>query len=248
VIAFGGRLALAFEHLGREQERAAVDGRLLQVLAERDHGLVDDPDPGPLPPGGLVRCGVDEHGRRTSRQQPLQRSLAEEVIGGDQHEQRLAGHRVFDGGQRRAVAICPLVGIHDPDPATPKATDNGRDQSGVVTDDDQDPLQPAGEQGPHGPLDQAHATQPKQDLGATPGDRLQPLGPTRGQHHPHPRQPRPRRIRLDLRPRGERGERISRELWCLSHAPTPLWQQGERRGNNARITGDPHRGKTAPKR
>ena len=132
------------------------------------------------------------------------------MVGGDQYEQRLAVDLVLDCGQRRAVAVCPPVGIHDPDPATPKATDNGRDQSGVVTDHDQDPLQPSGEQGPHDPLDQAQATEAEQGLGGTPGDRFQPLGPARGQHHPHPRQPRQRRIGLDLRPRGERGERISR--------------------------------------
>jgi hypothetical protein len=31
VVVLGGRLVLAAEHLGREQERAAVDGWLVQV-------------------------------------------------------------------------------------------------------------------------------------------------------------------------------------------------------------------------
>jgi hypothetical protein len=44
-----------------------------------------------------------------------------------------------------------------------------------MADDDQDPLQPGGEQGPDGPLDQAQATQAEQDLGGTAGDRFQPL-------------------------------------------------------------------------
>jgi hypothetical protein len=224
VVAFAGRLALAVEHLQGEQERAAVDPRLLQVLAERHDGLVHDPDPSPLRPGRPSGGGIDEHRRRTDGQQPLQPTLAKDMIGGDQHEQQLASHLALDSGQRRAVAIGPPVGIHDPDPVAPN-------QSGVVADHHQDPLQPGGEQGPHRPLDQAQPPQPEQRLGATPGDRCQPLRLARGQHHPHPRQPRPRRIGLNhLRPTGERGQRISRELRCFSHAPTPLWQQGERRG------------------
>ena len=180
---------------------------------------------------------------------PLQPALAENVIGGNQREQRLTLDLALDRSQRRAVAICPPVGIHDPDPAAPEATDDRRDRAGVVADHHQDPLQPSGEQGPHRPLDQAQPPQPEQRLGATPGDRCQPLGLARGQHHPHPRQPRPRRIGPDhLCPTGERGEPISRELRCLSHAPTPLWPQDERRGNSARITGDPRRGKTDPNR
>jgi hypothetical protein len=61
----------------------------------------------------------------------------------------------LDSGQRRTVAIRPSVGIHHPDPVASKAADDGRDRSGVVADHDQDPLQPRGEQRPHGPLDQA---------------------------------------------------------------------------------------------
>jgi hypothetical protein len=157
VVAVGGRLPLAAEHLEGEQERAAVDGRRLQVLAEGDHGPAHDPYPGPLPPGGPVGGGVDEHGRLTGPKQPMQRSLSEHVVGGDQHEQRLASHRALDRGQRRAVAVLPPVGVHGADPAAPKAADDGRDRPGVVADHDQDPLQPAGEEGPHGPLDQAQA-------------------------------------------------------------------------------------------
>jgi hypothetical protein len=134
VVAFGGRLALAAEHLGREQERAAVDRRLLQVLAERDDSLVHDPDPGPLRPGRLVGGGIDEYGRLPGRQQPLQPALAEDVIGGHQYEQRLTLELALDCGQRRAVAICPAVGVHDPDPAAAEAADDGRDRSGVVAD------------------------------------------------------------------------------------------------------------------
>jgi hypothetical protein len=130
------------------------------VLTEGDHGLVHDPHPGPLRPGGPVWCGVDQYGRLTGPKQPVQRSLSEHVIGGDQHKQRLASDRglALDYGERRAVAVRPPVGIHSPDPAAPKVADDGRDRSGVVADHDQDPLQPSGEQGPHGPLDQAQAT------------------------------------------------------------------------------------------
>jgi hypothetical protein len=74
----------------------------------------------------------------------VQRSLAEDVVGGDQHEQRLALNLALDCGQRRAVAVRPPVGVHTPDPAAPKAADDGRDRPGVVADHDQDPLQPAG--------------------------------------------------------------------------------------------------------
>jgi hypothetical protein len=91
----------------------------------------------------------------------VQRSLAEDVVGGDQHEQRLALNLVLDCGERRAVAVRPPVGVHGPDPAAPKAADGGRDRPGVVADHDQDPFQAAGEEGPHGPLDQAEATQPE---------------------------------------------------------------------------------------
>jgi hypothetical protein len=157
VIAFGGRLALAVEHLGREQEHAAVDRQLIQVLAERHDSLVHDPDPGPLRQGRPVGCGIDEHGRRTGRQQPLRPAPTEYVVGGDQHEQRLSQELPLNSGQRRAVAVCPSVGIHDPDPVAPKATDDRRDRSGVVADHHQNPLQPSGEQGPHRPLDE---TQP----------------------------------------------------------------------------------------
>jgi hypothetical protein len=138
------------------------------VLTEPDHGLVHDPHPGPLKPGGPVGGGIHEHGRLPGRQQPVQRSLAEDVVGGDQHEQRLALNLTLDCGQRRAVAVRPPVGVHGPDPAAPKAADDGRDRPGVVADHDQDPFQAAGEEGPHGPLDQAQATQPEKGLGATP--------------------------------------------------------------------------------
>jgi hypothetical protein len=111
-----------------------------------------------------------------------------------------AGHGT---GQRRAVAICPPVGKHDPDrsrrgdrrPLRPVRR-RGRLPPG--------PAPPSGEQGPHRPLDQAQAPRRSSALGATPGDCCQPLGLARGQRHPHPRLPRPRRIGLDhLRPTGE---------------------------------------------
>jgi hypothetical protein len=87
----------------------------------------------------------------------VQRALHEHVIGSDQHKQRLASHRALDRSQRRAVAVRPPVGVHGPDPATPKAADDAGDWTGVVADHDQDPLQPIGQQGPHGPLDRAQA-------------------------------------------------------------------------------------------
>jgi hypothetical protein len=108
---------------------------------------------------------------------PLQPALAENVIGGNQREQRLTLDLALDRGQRRAVAICPPVGIHDPDPAASKPANDGRDWSGVVADHHHDPLQSSDEQGPHRPLDQAQPTQPEQGRGATPSDRCQPLGP-----------------------------------------------------------------------
>jgi hypothetical protein len=221
MVALGGRLVLAVEHLGRKQERAAVDGRLIQVLAERDDSLVHDPDPGPLRPGRLVGCWIDEYGRLPGRQQPLQPALAEEVIGGDQHEQRLTLDLVLDCGQRRAVAVCPRSAYTTRIRSRPSSAGSAAAGSGVVADYHQDPLQPSGQQGPHGPFDQAQATEAEQDLGATPGDRCQPLGPACGQHHPHLWQPRRRRGGLDhVRPLGGRGHRIRRSLWCLSHAPT----------------------------
>jgi hypothetical protein len=146
MVALGGHLPLAAEHLRREQERAAVDRRLLQVLAERDHGPVHHPDPGPLRPGSPIGCEINQHGRLTRRQQPLQPSLAEDVIGGRQHEQRLTLDLALDRGQRRAVAICSPVGIHDLDLVAPEPADDGRDRSGVVADHDQDPLQPSGQE------------------------------------------------------------------------------------------------------
>jgi hypothetical protein len=146
VVVLGGHLPLAAEHLRREQERAAVDRRLLQVLAERDHGPVHHPDPGPLRPGSPIGCEINQHGRLARRQQPLQPSLAEDVIGGRQHEQRLTLDLALDRGQRRAVAICSPVGIHDLDLVAPEPADDGRDRSGVVADHDQDPLQPSGQE------------------------------------------------------------------------------------------------------
>jgi hypothetical protein len=99
VIALGGRLVLTAEHLRGQQEGAAVDGRLLQVLAEGDHGPLHHPDPGPLRPRRPVGGGIDEHGRRSRRQQPAQRSLGEDMVGGDQQEQRVALDLAPDGGQ-----------------------------------------------------------------------------------------------------------------------------------------------------
>jgi hypothetical protein len=220
------------------------------VLAQGNHGPVHDPDPSPFRPGRLVGCGIDEYGRLTGTQQPVQPSLAEDVVGGDEQEQRLAQDLVLDCGQRRSVAICPSVGIDHVDAIAPEPADNRRDRAGVVADDDQDPLQPGGEERANGPLDQAQAAEAKQRLGAAPGDRGQPLGPARGQHHPHPRQPRRGRVGLDQRrrPVGGWGERVSGSLWCLSHVPAPLWQQGTRRGNYARITGHGRPGNTVPNR
>jgi hypothetical protein len=109
----------------------------------------------------------------------VQRSLAEDVVGGDQHEQRLALTSAWT-----AASDAPLPYAHrsayTARTRPPKAADAGRDRPGVVAD--HDPFQAAGEEGPHGPLDQAQATQPEKGLGATPGDRFQPLGPARGQH------------------------------------------------------------------
>jgi hypothetical protein len=56
------------------------------------------------------------------------------VIGGHQHEQRLVQDLALDCGQRRAVAICPPVGVHGPDLPAADAADDGRDRSGVVAD------------------------------------------------------------------------------------------------------------------
>jgi hypothetical protein len=95
---------------------------------------------------------------------PSQPALTEEVIRGDQQEQRLAQDVPLDRGQRRAVAVRPPLGIHHPDPTAPKATDNRGDRSGVVADHHQDPLQPSGKQRPHRPLDQAQPPQPEQRL------------------------------------------------------------------------------------
>ena len=67
------------------------------------------------------------------------------MVGGDQHEQRLTLDLALDRGQRRAVAVCPPVGIHHLDPAAAEPADDGRDRSGVVADHDQDPLQPSGQ-------------------------------------------------------------------------------------------------------
>src|SRR4029450_2104027 len=61
-----------------------------------------------------------------ARERPLQPALTEDVVGGDQQEQRLAQDLSLDGGQRRAVAICPPLGIHHPDPVAPKATADRR--------------------------------------------------------------------------------------------------------------------------
>jgi hypothetical protein len=109
----------------------------------------------------------------------------------------------------------PLPSAHrsayGPDPAAPKAADDGRDRPGVVADHDQDPFQAAGEEDRTAPLDQAQATQPEKGPWSHPGDRFQPLGPARGQHRTHPQQARQRRGGLDhVRPTGERGEQIRR--------------------------------------
>jgi hypothetical protein len=100
VVAFAGCPVLAAEHLGREQERAAVDGRLVQVLAEGDHRPVHHhPDPSSRFPGRPIRGGIDEHGRLTGLKQPGQRSLSEDMVGGDQQEQRVALDLALDRSQ-----------------------------------------------------------------------------------------------------------------------------------------------------
>src|SRR5215217_4298226 len=168
VITFGGCLVLAAEHLGREQERAAVDGRLVQVLAEGDHGPVHHPNPSSRFPARATGRGIDEHSRLTGRQQPDQCSLAEDMVGGDQQEQRFALDLALNRSQRRAVAICPPVGIDDPDPAAPEPAADCRHRPGVVAHNHQDLLEPSGQQGPNGPLDQAQPTQPEQNLEPPP--------------------------------------------------------------------------------
>ncbi|HEV8653355.1 MAG TPA: hypothetical protein VG276_29155 [Actinomycetes bacterium] len=217
VVTLGGRLALAAEDPRGEQECAAVDGWLVEVLAQRDRGAVHDPHPGPLGPGGRVRPRVDQHGRLPGPQQPVQRPLCEHVVGGEQREQRLAGHRTLDSGERGAVAVAPLVGVHGPDPAGSQAPDDGRDRAGVVADHDHHLLQPAREKSPHRPFGQAQAAQAEQGLGSSPGEPSEPLGPAGGEHDPHPRQRRrggPGRGHRS----GGRGERVGWTLRCASHA------------------------------
>jgi hypothetical protein len=93
------------------------------------------------------------------------------VVGGDQHEQRLAQDVPLDCRQRRAVAICPPVGVHDPDPVAREATDERRDRSGVVADHHQDPVQLGGEQGPHGPRSSAETSAATTETGTTAAKR-----------------------------------------------------------------------------
>ena len=131
------------------QPKPDQDGRVphpvQHPVQQRPPRAAPELEPGHLP--------IDPVGDRARvHQQP---ALTEDMIGGDQHEQRLAQDVPLDCGQRRAVAICPPVGIHDPDLVATEATDNRRDRSGVVADHHQNPLQPSGEQGPHRPLDQA---------------------------------------------------------------------------------------------
>ena len=92
------------------------------------------------------------------------------------------------------------------DPAGSQAVDDGRNRRRVVADHHHHRLHTVGEQRLHGPLDQAQAAQPQQRLRSTSGDRSDPLGPARGQHHTHPRQ--------HYHP--------GRQLRSLSHPPSPL--------------------------
>jgi hypothetical protein len=66
--------------------RNVVDRRLIQVLTERDDSPLHHPDSDPLRPGQRAGGGVDKHGWLTGRQQPVQPTRAEDVVGGNQRE------------------------------------------------------------------------------------------------------------------------------------------------------------------
>jgi hypothetical protein len=56
------------------------------VLTERDDSPLHHPDSDPLRPGQRAGGGVDKHGWLTGRQQPVQPTRAEDVVGGNQRE------------------------------------------------------------------------------------------------------------------------------------------------------------------
>jgi len=119
--------------------------------------------------------GIDEHGRLPRPDDALDRSLPEQVVGGDQREQVLAHHRVFRGGQRGPVAELPLLGQHRMDPAAAQPGHHRPDRSGVVAHHHQNMLHAGIHEHPDGPLDQLQPPQLNQSLRASPGDRPQTL-------------------------------------------------------------------------
>ena len=184
---FAAHAPLRVEDLHRQQERPAVDRRVAELLGERDDLVLVEADAGPLGPRLGIGRVVDEHRRALRPDERRQRAGFEDVIGGDEDERVLALEVGRGRGERGAVAELPVLGHRGPDAAGGEPVDDRGDGTGLVPDDDDDALEPLGQQPADRPLDQRDPADPDQRLRATARDRGEPLGPPRGEHHPHAR-------------------------------------------------------------
>jgi hypothetical protein len=155
---------------------AAYRCRRIEVLAEPDRLAVHHPNPAALQPGGAVGYGVDQHGRLARRQQPLQHSLAEQVVDGDQHKQpspatagsTAASDAPLPSRQRSAYT------------ARTRPAPRGRRRSRPARRRGRRPPGPAPARRPAGsarPARPGSGRRAAKGLGAAPGDGVEALGP-----------------------------------------------------------------------
>ena len=185
MIAFGRRLPLSLEYVRREQERPAVDGRLVDLFAQGHRHLALNTNPAAFVPGVGGRIWIDEHCRLPGPDEVVERALTEHVVRRDNKEQVLAPHGVLCRSKGRAVAELPRARVHGMNPAWLQPGHHCTNGTGMVAHDHQDLLDPGVKEAAHGSLDQLQPTQLDQRLRATSGDRLQTFRASSRQHHSH---------------------------------------------------------------
>ena len=185
--------AMRIEDLDRQQERPAIDRGSLEILRELDDPFAVQAHARPLGPCARLRRMVDEHGGSSSCDERRERPVLEDVIRRDQDEAVFAGHEGFGGGERDAVAAFPPIGAYRRDAPGGDPIDERRDGLRLEADDDDDPLEPFGEQAAHSPLDEREPAHAHERLRAAVGDGDQPERSSRGKDHAD-RRPTPRRV------------------------------------------------------
>ena len=180
------RLPLRVEDRRGEEERAAVDRWVAELLRERNRALLVQAHPRSLGPSARIGSVVDEHRRVTGRKERLERALTEDVVSRDEEEAVFLGRVRLGRGQRRPVAELPAFGEDGSDAIRRDPVHDRGYRPCLVAHDHDDALDPSGQHGPDGPLHQAQAAQSNQGLRATPGHHGEPFRTSRSQHDGEP--------------------------------------------------------------